>query len=153
MSKRCSKQSKRSALTLIEVVASIALLSTLLVIMLKTYSAHVRQINRADQKLIACAAIDTLLAETFRGSEPLPVNREGAFANNPDYLWRSTEVPSHSSNPSWQTKTIRIDAVFLATNESVASVELLVSEPRNAEGGIDRGGPAGTSASGLRRTP
>jgi len=119
-------------LTLIEVVVSIALLSTLLVVMLNTYSAHVRQINLADKKLAACEQLDVLIAGYFEDRLPLPINQEGVLDEAASSIWRSTAVPSQLSNPRWRAQTIRFEAINTQTNQVLAAVELLdKAEPLN----------------------
>ena len=129
--KRFSKHYERKALTLIEVVASLALLSTLLVFMLSAYSAHLRQINLADQKIRACEALDQLVAGYFETGDPLPTNEEGSFSDHDAFYWRSMVLPTRASNPTWQANTIRIEAYSTETNQSVATLELLARPQQN----------------------
>ena len=59
----------RSGLTLVEVVAGLLLMSTLLVGILTACGRHTRQIKRARQQLVAVALADRLLTEWARDPE------------------------------------------------------------------------------------
>lgn len=90
MLKRYSGSFASKGLTLIEVVASIALLGTLLVMLLQTHSKHVNQVTRSHQKSLAVERADQLMATWFSADEPFPRNGVGGFVGSPNMFWTTT---------------------------------------------------------------
>jgi prepilin-type N-terminal cleavage/methylation domain-containing protein len=90
--RRHSQLSKRRGLTLIEVVASITLLSTLLAAMLVAFERHSRQIRRAQRTLAATAAADQWLAVWLQDPEGFPSEGSGGIPGS-DFTWRTTPTP------------------------------------------------------------
>ena len=68
----CLRSSRRRAITLVEVVASIGLVGVLLVSMLISASTHTRQINRSKKISQAVQLLDQQIAEWFASEEPFP---------------------------------------------------------------------------------
>ena len=64
--KRVWSNGKRDGLTLIEVVAGVALAGTLLVAVISASSLHMRQLKQVDRKLAAADAIDGFLNQWSR---------------------------------------------------------------------------------------
>lgn len=131
-STQCSKRYGSSGLTLIEVVVSMALLSTLLVVMLKAHSSHVRQINLSDKKQSACQSLDLLIADYFEQGLPLPAFAEGELDGSPDCTWRATEVFSNVTNQFWRTRTVRFEVFCSKTEQSLVALELLDKQETEA---------------------
>lgn len=105
----------RRGLTLVEVVAGLALLSTLLVGVLTTKARVTRQWAHAQRRLEAAAAADRLMTSWWRDVERFPRNARG-------------EVPGNS-RLAWQTRTIRNDAVEAF---GASTVRLEVFDERDA---------------------
>lgn len=77
--------------TLIEVLAGLVLLGTILSSALVARGRFMRQWRVADEKLTAVAAADRMLGQWL--SEPpgaAPVPGEGAFAQSPELRWRTS---------------------------------------------------------------
>lgn len=132
------RSSRRHGITLVEVVASIGLLATLLVTTLSTRSSLIRQANKAFAIEQATEAIDQQIAVWFENSDELPRNESGAFADTEQFFWRTSVVPARSSNSDWDFVTLRVDAVSSDTQDVVASVEIVDlpadSNPANGAG-------------------
>ena len=96
-SKRYSRPSCARALTLIEVVAAIAILGTLLVGVVLTKSRHTRQLHRARTQASAIKAIDTLIAEWWTQPQGVPIDESGGL-DGLDHL-------------RWQTRLIKNDPI------------------------------------------
>ena len=79
----------RKGVTLVEVVASLLLLSTLLVVVLAAFSDHVRQIRRAHRRLAAVAAADRLLVDWFSTPGQFPRNTTNAVSGDDQLAWRT----------------------------------------------------------------
>ena len=94
----CS-QVHRNGLTLIEVVASIALLSFVLVASLVGVQRHDRQLRMAKTKALATAGADQLLS-SWRDQGRFPAAQRGAFSRD-----------GHEF--TWQTSVARVEALPL----------------------------------------
>ena len=83
----CYSQIHRNGLTLIEVVASIALLSAILVASLMGAQRHDRQLRTAKVKSIAVSGADQLLSAWHRQGR-LPVGQRGVFMRDGyEFTW------------------------------------------------------------------
>ena len=124
-SRRQAGCSKAAGLTLIEVVASVALLSSLLVTTLSIRARHIRQINYAFEKNQAVELLDLQVADWFESEDGFPIGQNGNFPANDDFRWQVFSVPVDSSNPTWQLEAVRIDVTSNKSEKSVVSLELL----------------------------
>ena len=125
---RCKAKTRAAdGLTLIEVVASIGLLATLLVLTLSIRASHVRQINRAFEIESAGAAIDQQMALWMEASDSVPVNESGRFPDSENFYWKTTLLDAAGTNSNWKPVKIRVEAVSVADEETVASLEILES--------------------------
>jgi type II secretory pathway pseudopilin PulG len=128
----------RNGLTLVEVVAGLLLLSTLLVGILKAYGNHVRQIKRAQQKLEAIALADRMLGEWFKnpGWNILNGNYNGNTnvnkkSNEPQLTWRTYTVENRDLQKTLGVKIVRLEilnTVPAKENDILTAIEVLVPE-------------------------
>ncbi len=127
----------RSGFTLIEVVASLLLVGTLLVAVLMAHRRSAHQTRTAGQRLAAIAALDDLLTlranpkEDTTGEEQLPT---GKIPGPNPFQWR-TEERQDSAAELLGAVIFRME-VFDPNYEhgvTLASVELLVPGIRPAE--------------------
>ena len=93
-STHCGPTRPRKGLTLVEVIAGLALMASLLSTMVVAYSAHLRQHRNAQRKVLAVELLDRKLEEWRRTSQPIPVPAEGDFLDKPEFHWRSELVPN-----------------------------------------------------------
>lgn len=120
-------------LTLIEVVAGLALLGGLLIASVTALSAHTEQLRTADRKRFAVKAADRLLANWFENGSSLPYSDEGRL-DGAHLQWRTREIGGTDA-PWMDAVTIRLE--ILDTSDSargqtpIVSVDLLM--PREAE--------------------
>ena len=84
----------RDGLTLVEVIAGLALMASLLSTMVVAYSAHLRQHRTAQRKVQAVELLDKTLEEWRRIAQPIPVPSEGDFLGKPEFHWRTELVPN-----------------------------------------------------------
>jgi len=94
MSRRCSNNSVKTGLTLIEVVASVALLSTLLVGTLLAYGRHAHQIRRSRLRLQALRAADAMLTDWMDDPAALPARSRGDVPGEEGLIWETRPVDS-----------------------------------------------------------
>jgi len=89
MNSHCFDFSVRRGLTLVEVIASLAIVSTLLVGLLVAGSRHADQIRRSRRMLDVIARVDALLYE-WAGSGGLVLKKtEGELPGEDGLIWRT----------------------------------------------------------------
>ncbi len=89
--KRCASQ-RDSAFTLVEVVVGLALMASVLVATLLSFSAHRKQLRAADARIAAAAVADDLL-ETLRAHpDGFPKSSRGPIAGRSDWIWQTNIV-------------------------------------------------------------
>lgn len=89
ISSRCWRP---AGLTLIEVVASIAILGTILVGALFAAARHTRQLAHAQRCRLAVRAADELIATWWSAPAGVPVNESGAVPDDAAFTWRTTLI-------------------------------------------------------------
>jgi type II secretory pathway pseudopilin PulG len=117
----------RSGLTLIEVVAGIALLSTLLVSTMLAYGLHVRQARAAQRRLEAIAAADRLLAGWGASAEHVPTVAQGEVPGDERLAWH-TQVIENPAAATLGAAVIRLevyDPALPDESRPLAAVEVL----------------------------
>jgi prepilin-type N-terminal cleavage/methylation domain-containing protein len=97
-SKSCSTGCCRRAFTLVEVVASLMLLGTLLVAILVAHRRHVEQIRHAEARLAATEAADGLLAKWSAEGTWGATKNAGEFEGRPGLAWQWTVIPAQGLN-------------------------------------------------------
>jgi len=128
----------RPGATLIEVLAGLVILGTLLVSIAAARGRFARQWVEADRRLTAVRATDKMLAEWMAGAEQtIPIQAQGELAGAPKCWWRTREIASRGAD-ELRSRVIRLE-VFDRTNRSrgpVFYVEFLVHDYRQrvAEG-------------------
>ena len=130
MSRDTFRQSGHSrGLTLIEVVAGLALLASLGVAMLAILSAHRQQARQAADRLQAADLADQLLAGWYSSSAGIPRNAAGAFARS-DYQW-TTHIMDQRMIDGYAIEIIRLQIAARArTAVPLVTINLLSPVPR-----------------------
>ena len=113
------KRLTRCGLTLIEVVAGIALLATLLVSILVAHKKHAEQVRLAQKRLDAIEQLDQLLAEWSAAGNWQPVGSAGDLAG---FKWRVEAADSRVPD-ELGSEVIRVE--LFDDIRVLASVELL----------------------------
>lgn len=145
------------AMTLVEVVAGLALLASLLVAVLLAKSAYARQSARAVRRIQAVAAADALLSAWHREPGVLPADGSGVVPGDGQFAWRTRVVPNADAE-MMGARVVRLEVLDERTGGGdpvLASVEFLVSpESRdsrdaraNAQANAPAAGPGGRSRS------
>lgn len=81
-------------MTLIEVVAGLALLAAVLILVFAAKSHVARQQVRADRRLRAVAAADALLAAWWQDPATFPRAASGGVPGQPGLAWQTRIVPN-----------------------------------------------------------
>lgn len=137
-SRTSSRIWRPAGLTLIEVVASVVLLATVLTGMVIAKSRHTRQLALSQRISTAVRAADELIATWHLSSDGVPVDRTGSIAGDESLHWRTRLVAGHELE-SWRASVVRVevmDANHQATDASMeakplVSVDIVVPEVRS----------------------
>lgn len=118
-------------LTLIEVVAGLALMGTLLAAMLSAKSKFTGQHHHAQLVLTAVTATDDLLMNHWQNIQELERLGGGDFKQHDDLTWTAKRIDDPSAT-EWYCKILRIqvmDATGSTGDPPLVSVDLLVPDP------------------------
>jgi prepilin-type N-terminal cleavage/methylation domain-containing protein len=110
MSEKCRTRSAwpgRRGMTLIEVVAGLALLATVLTLVFAARGHVARQQVRADRRLAAVAAADGLLADWWQRPAEFPRAGSGPVPGHPNLAWH-TEVVRNAAVEALGTEVVRL---------------------------------------------
>lgn len=122
-----SRCCRPKGLTLVEVIASLALLSTVLITVLTAWTRHSKQVDVAFRKSEAIQLLDQQIASWYSADSELPVNQSGVFTSKPEYTWQTKLLSAKTTNNDWKVATLEI-LVFdqRRRDKPLAKVELLV---------------------------
>lgn len=143
-------------MTLIEVLAGLALLAALLMAVLTARTRAALQWTRANERLRAVHAADRLLTEWWRHPRDIPREGEGAISGAADLRWRTRVVPSRGS-AELGAEIVRLEVGRFAPggnggdfHPAAVAVEVLLPVEESAGFPAAPGAPA---ARGLQKTP
>lgn len=117
------RQQHRNGLSLIEVVASIALLALLMVSLLAGWQRHRKLAERSQLKLDAAEKLDEQLGRWFALDGGPPVQSEGILTGT-DFRWSSHPTPGRGRPlPSLIPVTVEVDSPRHGT---LLSIEVVI---------------------------
>ncbi len=127
-----SNLKKRRGLTLVEVVAALVLLATLLVGMLSSYQIHRQQIVRATEGRQAVDVAEQLLADWFTATPSVPRNARGTvMVNRKRWIWTTATVSRRQLTKETYTEIVRL-RVYSSKMKGRPAVEVDVMVPKAA---------------------
>ena len=108
--RKCAISWPRSAagLTLVEAVAGIALLGSMLAAILVTSGRLETQAARSERRVEACRIAEDLLGQWFAKPEKFPRNAEGPVRDRPGWRWRTYTVTGARTDPA---RKLRADVI------------------------------------------
>lgn len=118
-------------MTLIEVVAGLALMGTLVAAMLTAKSRFNGQYQHAQRVLASVDALDKLLAEQWPALSMIEQPEHGVFESPKNMVWRAYVVDSQAA-ADWHCRVIRVevrDRLNGSANETLASIDLWAIDP------------------------
>ena len=121
-------------MTLIEIVAGLVILGTILASLALARGRFARQWAVADRKLSATRALDSLIAEWMTSPVPeIPMNRQGQLKDVRNCVWR-TRASRSSGKSKLNAEVVRVevfdrDEVAKENAAAIVSVDLLVHVP------------------------
>lgn len=129
----CSQRWGRRGLTLIEIMAGLAILGSLLVALLLARGRCQRQWDLANRRLEAIAAAEALLAQWWQDPALLPRSAAGTLAEPSTLAWR-TQAVANGPVESLGAAVVRLEILDRQSRAAVlASVEVVVpGEQSNA---------------------
>lgn len=123
-------------MTLVEVVAALVILGTILAALAVARGRFTRHWAEADRKLAATKALDALITEWTDGPfASVPINRQGRLPNTRTCIWRTRAL--RTADAARLTAVVVRVEVFDRGDEQksngvpVASIDLLVHLPPN----------------------
>ena len=123
----------RRGTTLVEVIAALVILGTILAAMLIARGRFVRQDVQARRKIEATRALDTLVGGWMNGpTSAIPVQSTGSFPDAPDQIW-STRVIRDPSAEEIGARVLRVDVFDRSERQPVVSLDLLI-HPEQSNG-------------------
>lgn len=132
-----SRPLRRRGMTLVEVVAGIALLSTLLVMILMAHRNHSAQIRKAKDRMKAIRVADELLS-VWMASVSLPrIGQREEVPGVSGWHWQIIPVPVTNDLSLLRATSVRLEIVDGSRpsgDKLLASVELMVP----GQGGVPR---------------
>jgi len=151
----CSPCSRRAGLTLIEVVAAIAILGSLLVGIVLAKSRHTRQIALSQRTDAAVRAADQLIAGWWADPLGIPIDKSGRLDAEPTLTWRTRVVENRPIN-QLAAQVVRVEIYEAAAGETattaadpLVTVELVLPMPAPEEAD-DARGETGAARGGAR---
>lgn len=120
----CSARKQRQGLTLVEVVAGLVLMATVLVGSMLALAAHRRQHRYANDKLVAVAIADELLHQFDRSGDGIPAAASGVVATRPEWSWR-TRVQGTTNPAGVLMRVVRLEVVHNVRGTVCARVDLV----------------------------
>ncbi len=128
--RRNSSKATARALTLIEVVAGLALLVAIMAALLLAKAHWQRSLADSDRRLAASAAADALLSAWWQNPRAFPVHRGGAVPEHADMRWQTFFIPNRGVE-HLGTRAVRLEIVPAEPTAAPAlcSVELVLPNP------------------------
>ena len=114
---------------MIEVVASLALLSMLLVGILRSFASNQRQLTLVSQIQVANTALDELLAGWFEVDEPFPVHESGTCGPNGSLTWNCTVVSRRQIEQDVAAEILKVEVFSNQSFKPLTSVQIIQRLP------------------------
>jgi Tfp pilus assembly protein PilV len=121
---------ERHGTTLIEVIAGLVILGTLLSSLLIARNRFVRQEAQAKRQLAATHALDAMVAKWMDGpASAVPTQGNGPLPDSPDQIWH-THLIAQLSVVSLKAKIVRVEVMDRSERNPLVSLDLLLqSDP------------------------
>jgi type II secretory pathway pseudopilin PulG len=120
-------RAKPRGATLIEALAGLVVLGTLLVSITIARGRFVRQRALAEQKIAAATAVDSLVSNWMAGSgSAIPLSAAGALDGLPNHTWRTRVI---ENKPDLNASIIRVE-VTNQSNVPILTLDLLRHDDR-----------------------
>src|SRR3954466_15939902 len=126
---RTFSRARASGATLIETLAGLVVLGTLLVSITIARGRFIRQRAMAEQKLAAAAAVDAMMNKWMAGSgSAIPLSASGPLEGVPNLSWRTRVI---ENKPDLAASIIRLE-VANPSNQTILIIDLLRHNERRS---------------------
>lgn len=149
----CLPCSRRAGLTLIEVVAGIAILGVILVGIVMARSRHIHQLAEVGRVRRAIELTDRMVEQWWITPQALPIDKTGSVPGDESLVWR-TRVERHDVLDPMGARVVRVEvfeaqttAVADALPEPLVALDLVLPQPPEPEE-TDDAGPGGDGSQG-----
>src|SRR5436190_17546 len=116
----------RRGTTLVEVIAALVILGTILAAMLIARGRFVRQDVQAKRKIEATRALDALVGGWMNGPvSAIPLQATGSFPNASDQTW-STRLIRDPSAEEIGARVLRVDVFDRSERRPIVTLDLLI---------------------------
>lgn len=149
-SRTSSRRCVAAGLTLIEVIAAIAILGTVLVGIVMAKGRHMRQMALTHRQADIVSATDDLISRWWLNGQTIPAPRSGTLSGDPTLVWQ-TRLVTHPVLKSLEAQVVRLE-VFdtralpgeqVASSEPIIQMDLVVSMPPADKPATQPASPAG----------
>ena len=106
---------RRGAFTLLEVVVGLALMASVLVGSLLSFSAHHQQRRTAEAKIAAVDVADQILNEMSESRAGIPLTGRGLITGKPNWFWR-TSIAGVANPAQTPLRVIRFQVIEVNRN-------------------------------------
>jgi prepilin-type N-terminal cleavage/methylation domain-containing protein len=110
-------RANRKAFTLVEVVVGLALMASVLVGALISFSAHRRQLRAADSKLEAVSVADDLLGRMSGSRDGVPRSGRGPISGRPGWFWQ-TRIVGIAAPAGIPLQVIRLEVIQVGADRT-----------------------------------
>lgn len=124
MSRRSLRCSPRAGLTLLEVIAGIAILSTILVLAVVSRSRQARQLALSQRIDRAVTAADELIADWYVDPAPMPLGQSGPVEGQEGMAWRIFAV-SNDRVEQLGARVVRVQVLQERSSHGIEAGEVL----------------------------
>ncbi len=115
---------KRTGVTLLEVVASLFLCGLLFSVVIAGFTQHRKQIEKAQLILTSTAQLDLLVADWYQSGRSLPVGESGVLSTEEQLMWRLTPIETEAPLQAQNLQKCRLASWH--KDQEVCGIELLV---------------------------
>ena len=120
-------RSRERGLTLLEVVAAIAILGSLLVGLVMAKAAHTRQIAASRRQLEGARLADDLIASWWASGQPVQSGRTGTIGADGQWAWETRAV-DNSEIEKLGARVVRVELRDSRSDRAAESDEAIVVE-------------------------
>ena len=124
---------KRRGTTLVEVIAALVILGTILSALLIARGRFARQESLAQRRLEAIRALDQLVQQWMNGpASAVPIQSSGALSDSANQTWRTHTVPDAAA-ARLGTRIVRVDVFDATARDPIVSLDFLLPVEKPAE--------------------
>ena len=134
----CLQRSPAAGLTLLEVVAALAIMGTILAGVVMAKSRHTRQLALAQRQAVAVRAADELISAWWTASRGVPIGLSGTTPTAENLAWE-THLVENQAIQALGARVVRVEIRDVTPGQQpsadsaapLVAVELVVPDPQH----------------------